>query len=173
MELLESPPKFKTPRTTLPAAAGSFLNGADCDAMETLQLMTLKSVSWYSSEAVIALEDGELDKPISAARRTLPKQSPAISVNVKPPARTFPSQCRDQQAVIRLTIKRVVTKSKKLFQHKSVKKVSRTKRNRSSTANRRHFVVGNLPVVGGNSSSTSITSMGSEIFQSCFRPRRF
>ena len=46
MELLESAPKFKTPRTILPeAAGGSFLNGMVCVVRETPQLMTLWSVS--------------------------------------------------------------------------------------------------------------------------------
>jgi hypothetical protein len=42
MALLEPPPKPSVPRITLPeTAAGSFLNTADCRAMETPTLFTL------------------------------------------------------------------------------------------------------------------------------------
>jgi hypothetical protein len=70
---------------------------------------------------MIAFEDGELETTISAARRTFPGQNTTISADLKQTTRTFSSQCRDKQPFFCFAIRQIVSKSKDLFQYKSVK----------------------------------------------------
>jgi hypothetical protein len=74
---------------------------------------------------MVVFEGGELERTKSAARRIFPEPSTTISAGVNQTTQTFPSQRRDRQPVFRFAIRWLVSKSKNLFQYKSVKKQRR------------------------------------------------